>query len=77
MLENKRYLKIRDEYLKNNPICERCYKRKATQIHHQKGKLNNLLCDVRYFMAVDLICHQWIENNREEAYQLGYLLKRY
>ena len=76
-VENKEYARLRSDYLEAYPVCEvvECH-RKSNQIHHIKGRSNELLTDVNYFQAVCDICHQrihaepiWAENN-------GYVEKR-
>lgn len=55
--------------------CEAC-PRKATECHHKKGRRGDMLLDKRFWMAVCSSCHSKIENEREWAYEMGYLLKR-
>jgi hypothetical protein len=69
----KEYDKVRKECLSKYPICqvEGC-KRFATDIHHRKGRLGALLCDVTHFLAVCRGCHQKIEINPTWAKENGY-----
>ena len=48
----------------------------ATQIHHKKGRIDELLTDVRFFLAVSDAGHKKIEANPEWAYEMGYSLSR-
>lgn len=48
----------------------------ASEIHHQKGKLGELLFDYQYFLPVCRNCHIKIENNRAWAMEKGYSLDR-
>lgn len=75
-IRRRAYIKIRNNYLLLNPICEVCGDRLATEIHHKKGRIGTLLCDDRYFLAVDPICHQTIEFNRTWAMKNKYSLDR-
>ena len=70
-IENKDYLKIREQYLKDNPICA-VTGNPATEIHHMKGRIGALLTDTRYFIPVCRYAHQEIENNPTWAKENGY-----
>lgn len=48
----------------------------ATQVHHKKGRIGKLLCDIRFFLAVSDTGHKKIEANPEWAYSMGYSLLR-
>jgi hypothetical protein len=77
-VKNIEYLKVRQEYLALYPVCEvpEC-DLKATDIHHQKGKVTTeLLMDVNYFMAVCRKHHTIIENNPNWAKENGFSFKR-
>lgn len=71
--ENQEYLKLRDEYLIAYPACEveDCHNR-ATSIHHMKGRENNLLLDVKYFLAVCQDCHTKITTDSAWAIENNY-----
>lgn len=70
--ENALYLKIRHSYLNRNPKCE-CCGAPATEIHHKKGRENDLLLDPLYFMAICRTCHSWIHTNPKEAREKKWL----
>lgn len=72
-----KYRVARNEYKKDNPNCEfgLCYE-KGTDIHHKRGKDGSYLYNKKYFMHVCRDHHEYIENNREWSYQMGYLLLR-
>lgn len=74
---NKEYSKVRLEYLKEHPICEfpNCTK-KATDIHHSRGRTGGLLTDKRYFKALDREHHRWVEEHPKEAKEIGLSLDR-
>lgn len=77
--QNRQYLKLRKEYLKANPLCaamEVECTRKATTIHHRKGRIGNLLTDTKYFLPVCMNCHNKIEVNPVWAKSKGYSLSR-
>ena len=70
----QKYYILRDEYLKNHPLCEVCNKEKSTQIHHRKGRLGNNLFN--YFLAICDEDHKKVEMNPEWAYENNYSLLR-
>jgi len=73
--QNREYRKIEILYLIDNPFCARC-NHPSTQVHHMKGRIGTLLTETRYFLAVCMLCHQWIELHPKEAKELGYSLSR-
>ncbi len=75
LLELKEYRKLRDGYLKANPVCEfvGCNSREV-DLHHKKSR-KYYLCDVDIFMSVCRTHHIWIHNFCKESYELGYLIK--
>lgn len=71
------YKLLRDEYLKNNPICEvkDCFK-PTTNLHHKAGREGDLLCDTKYFMACCETCHpKRIHENPIWAEKNGYIVR--
>jgi len=72
--ENKIYLELRKEFLKDKicPITSSI----ATEVHHQRGRIGKLFLDTRYWLAVSHEGHVKIENNPEWAIDKGYSLKR-
>lgn len=77
LLELKEYRKIRDEYLRANPICEfdGCNSRDVT-LHHKSGRVGKLLTDKQYFCSLCIKHHSWVEVNPDEAKKLGLSLSR-
>jgi len=71
------YRDLRDEYFKNNPICEfdGCNSRELT-LHHAKGRIGSNLTDIRYFKSLCLTHHQFVEENPLEAIKMGLSFKR-
>lgn len=72
---NKRlaeYRKLRDEYLKANPICQypNCNSTEL-DLHHGQGRIGNLLTDTRYFIGLCRTHHIWVENNPQQAKKLN------
>jgi len=70
-LENELYKVVSKEYLKDHKFCECGCGRKAVEIHHMRGRIGSLLCDIRYFKAVASSCHRTIELNPKQAKENG------
>lgn len=68
----KEYGKLRKEYLNKNRFCAKCGK-KATDVHHSRGRTGRLLCMQEYWFAVCRQCHNFIGDNPDEARQEGLL----
>jgi hypothetical protein len=75
-LDLKLYKQAREEYLNDNPFCERCNVKHSDQIHHQKGRISSLLYNPKYFLAVCDTCRKYIEDNPLEALKMGWSVKR-
>lgn len=83
---NELYRKARKEYLLTHQCCEAklqgCTiptvndKLSEITIHHKKGKVGDLLFDQRYFIAVCMNCHMFIEANNEWSKLNGYSVDR-
>jgi hypothetical protein len=56
-------------------VCEVCGKEQSTQIHHKKGR-GKLLCEKKFFLAIDDSCHRRIHEHPAWAYEMGYLIRR-
>ncbi len=72
--EERAYLTLREVFLKDK-ICP-ITGQQATEIHHKKGRIGKLLCDIKYWLAVSREGHIKIENNPEWAKEQGYSLSR-
>lgn len=73
---NEIYFPLRDQYFLEHPVCEfpGCNSTELT-LHHKKGRLGDLLFDVKYFMSVCLPHHTYIENNILESLEKGWMIK--
>lgn len=74
-----KYRKVRDEFMKLHPMCQARLAGctiKATDLHHAKGKIGDLLTDKRYFKALCRKCHSYIETHPDWAKEMGYSLNR-
>lgn len=71
----RKYRIARDEYFKENPVCEYpgCSSRNIT-LHHGAGRIGDLLFDKRWFKS---LCgglnghHTWAEDHPEDAKAIG------
>lgn len=73
----KLYRDRRDDYFKMFPVCEfpECNSTEIT-LHHMKGRIGDLLCDMRYFKSLCMKHHEWVENNPEQAKKMGLSVER-
>jgi hypothetical protein len=71
--QNREYLEMREQFLDQYPMCQikDCTK-KSTEIHHIKGKANDLLTNPENFLAICPDCHKEITEHSAKAIQDGY-----
>jgi hypothetical protein len=71
------YLKARKAFLLTHPTCQfgTCQK-KATEVHHKRGRGKKYLCDPKTFLAVCGGHHKFIETHPHFAREKGYTLSR-
>jgi hypothetical protein len=74
--ENREYLKLRQLFLTANPKCQVCREKKAVDVHHKRGRIGQLLTDIKHFLAVCRGCHTRIETNPLWAKEQGYSEQR-
>jgi 5-methylcytosine-specific restriction endonuclease McrA len=72
--EYKEYAQVRKAYLALHPICERCKKSKASEIHHKAQRHGSLLNRYDLFAALCSGCHRWIHENGREARKQGWII---
>lgn len=66
------YRRLRSPYLIAHPRC--CYpgcRRKATQIHHTRGKIHGLLCMVEFWKPICFEHHDWVTWHPRESRAMG------
>lgn len=61
--------------LPKNKICP-ITKLPATTIHHKKGRIGDLYLDKKYWVALSMEGHEFVEKNPEWAKKNGYSLNR-
>ena len=69
------YFILKGKFLSAYPLCQfpDCVFR-ARHVHHKAGSVGKKLNDVRYWMAVCQMHHEWIHSHAKEARKLGYIL---
>jgi len=73
------YSVLRAQFLKRKPYCQAHLPGcaiNATDVHHKKGRIGNLLLDDTEFLAVCRSCHGWIETHPQEAKLLNFSKSR-
>lgn len=76
-VENKEYLTLRKVFLENHPVCQvKDCKNRSVNVHHKRGRIGKLLCDIRFWLATCMECHSEIEKRPQWAYKMGYSLLR-
>lgn len=74
----KEYKKVRKAYLTVHISCEvKGCNHVATEIHHQKGRIGDLLIDTNFFLAVCSEHHKKIELLPAWAKEKGYSISRH
>lgn len=72
--EEKEYLRLKEQFLKDNPNCAVYPLEKAVDVHHKEKRGKNYL-KVETWLAVSRRAHREIEDNPKWAYQMGYSKK--
>ena len=62
------------DFILRYPVCP-VTGRPASQVHHSAKRDGDWLLLQRYWIAVSLEGHQWIENNKTEAEKLGLMVR--
>lgn len=73
---NKKYAKLRLEYLSIRPICFVCKKAKSTDIHHIHGRTGTNFLDMDTWLPTCRKCHDQIHKEPRWARENGYLPRR-
>ncbi len=68
------YTKLKRTFLEDYKKCMNieCSQR-ATEIHHYRGRLKNLLTDTTYFIGLCAKCHRKVHDNPDWARSVGLL----
>lgn len=73
-VENYAYTIARNAWIEGKRCA--CCGDPATEVHHQKGRENDLLLEKKYWLPVCHGCHVEITENPEWAKENGYILPR-
>lgn len=70
-LYDRRYRRLRADYLRANPLCERC-RRLAQELHHRiPTRLGGAVHDVGNFEALCKECHTLADEQNRQAARAG------
>lgn len=71
------YRVVRDEYLRDHPVCEfpDCKSEDVT-LHHSKGRCGNLLTDMKWFKALCDKHHREVEESPLKSKEMGLSFNR-
>jgi hypothetical protein len=80
ILQEAEYSAQRKIFLNKNPMCQMhlpgiCTQH-ASDVHHMKGRIGDLLLDEQFWKAGCRACHSWVELNPFEAKEMGLSLSR-
>lgn len=77
---NRYHNEVKPKWLEEHPSCEFdlgngciCGISWGTTIHH-KMRRGKFLNDARYYISLCPVHHDWVESNKREARELGYIL---
>lgn len=76
--QQRLYTRLRLDYLEQHPDCQIGPLRglpahQATDIHHQRGRIQGLLCDTRHWLSCCRECHEFCHSSPREARRIGAL----
>jgi hypothetical protein len=77
--EMDKYSKLREAFLVVKPFCEAKISHCtgiSTDVHHKSGRIGENYLKVGTWLAVCRNCHKFIEENPEEAKELGFSTNR-
>ena len=73
--EEREYIKRAREFVKGK-MCPVYPELRASQVHHMKGRIGELLLNEKYWLAVSAKGHDFIERNPKFAKKKGWSLDR-
>lgn len=68
--EPTQYEALATEFKRVYPKCGVCHQNPTVDVHHSRGRLGSLLCDMRFWIPVCRTCHDWIGSNPDAARKL-------
>lgn len=79
-IQESLYSLRRKIFLQNHPMCQahlpQVCTSVSTDIHHMKGRIEDLLLDETHWLSVCRGCHYYIEMRPEAAKELGFSINR-
>ena len=72
----RRYLEQRIDFLAKHSFCKNCHTRRATEVHHVRGRAASLLLDERGWIALCSGCHRMAHWNISVAREAGLICQR-
>lgn len=72
----REYVPLMLAYLEANPLCARCGKQSATELHHMAGRRGSALLDESRWIGLCGNCHRWATEHPEQAVEQGVSLLR-
>jgi hypothetical protein len=72
----KRYAEQRTVFLQKNRWCAVYPSKRATEVHHCRGRIGGLLLNERYWLAVSSAGHHWIHSHPTLAKLNGWLAEK-
>lgn len=75
VIQARHYKIVIKKLKKEHPICERCHSAMSTDAHHviPRSVRPDLVLDPGNLKMLCRPCHNWINENREVAYETGWL----
>jgi len=70
------YAMMKKNFMSKHKTCFVCIRNDATDVHHMKGRENELLLDIKFWLPVCRECHRKITDDSAWAIREGYSLKR-
>jgi hypothetical protein len=61
--QNRRYLKLRMEFLAEHPTCQACKHNPSAEVHHINSRHGEMLLDFTQCAALCGICHRMVHDN--------------
>lgn len=71
--QNRLYSKLREIHLLEVPVCEVCKSRAASEVHHKRGRIGELLNDRTHWLSVCRVCHNLIHSWPKWASECGFI----
>ena len=76
-LYEEEYLPLRQQFLEEHPVCQRCAKAPSMDVHHKRGRIGKNMLDTSTWAALCRICHSEVEAHPKESREQGWLIGRF